>query len=123
MGTSNYSDGFKRDAVQQIRVRGYPVREVSQRFGVSSHSLYKWLKLYGKPVAKSVGVDHEVENQRLKRELARVTEERDILKKQRRTSRASPNGVCLHPGASDQVPRQGHVPGVAGSRERVLCIA
>jgi transposase-like protein len=28
MGTSNYSDDFKRDAVQQITVRGYPVREV-----------------------------------------------------------------------------------------------
>ncbi len=41
MGTSNYSDAFKRDAVQQIRVRGYPVREVSRRLGVSSHSLYK----------------------------------------------------------------------------------
>ena len=38
MGTSNYSDEFKRDAVHQIRVRGYPVREVSQRLGVSTHS-------------------------------------------------------------------------------------
>jgi transposase len=43
--------------------------------------LYKWLKLFGEPVAKSVGVDHEAENRRLKRELVRVTEERDILKK------------------------------------------
>ncbi len=25
MGTSNYSDEFKRDAVHQITVRGYPV--------------------------------------------------------------------------------------------------
>jgi transposase len=81
MGTSNYSDEFKRDAVQQITVRGYPVREVARRLGVSSHSLYKWLKLFGEPVAKSVGVDHEAENRRLKRELARVTEEHDILKK------------------------------------------
>jgi transposase-like protein len=30
MGTSNYSDDFKRDAVQQITVRGYRVREVSR---------------------------------------------------------------------------------------------
>jgi len=30
MGTSNYSDEFKRDAVHQITVRGYPVREVSR---------------------------------------------------------------------------------------------
>ena len=33
MGTSNDSDEFNRDAVQQIRVRGYPVREVSRRLG------------------------------------------------------------------------------------------
>lgn len=33
MGTSNYSDECKRDAVQQIRVRGYPVRDVSRRLG------------------------------------------------------------------------------------------
>lgn len=34
MGPSNYSDEFKRDAVHQITVRGYPVREVSRRLGV-----------------------------------------------------------------------------------------
>ena len=81
MGTSNYSDEFKRDAVQQITVRGYQVREVSQRLGVSSHSLYKWLRLFAEPSPKASGIDHEAENRRLKRELARVTEERDILKK------------------------------------------
>jgi len=81
MGTSNYSDEFKRDAVQQITVRGYPVREVSRRLGVSSHSLYKWLRLFAEPSPKTSGIDHEAENRGLKRELARVTEERDILKK------------------------------------------
>lgn len=81
MGTSNYSDDFKRDAVHQITVRGYSVREVSQRLGVSTHSLYKWVKLFGKAQAKAGDDDHEAENRRLKRELARVTEERDILKK------------------------------------------
>jgi len=80
MGTSNYSDDFKRDAVHQISVRGYPVSEVSRRLGVSKHSLYKWLKQFGEATAKPA-VDHEAENRRLKRELARVTEERDILKK------------------------------------------
>lgn len=29
MGASNYSDEFKRNAVHQILVRGYPVREAS----------------------------------------------------------------------------------------------
>jgi len=81
MWTSNDSDEFKRDAVQQIWVRGYPVREVSRRLGVSSHSLYKWMKLFAEPARGGPAVDHEAESRRLKRELARVTEERDILKK------------------------------------------
>ena len=81
MGTNNYSDDFKRDAAHQISVRGYPVREVSRRLGVSTHSLYKWLELFSEPASKANSVDHEAENRRLKRELARITEERDILKK------------------------------------------
>ena len=44
MGTSNYSDEFRRDTAHQITVRGYPVREVSRRLGVSTHSLYKWVR-------------------------------------------------------------------------------
>lgn len=80
MGTSKYSDDFKRDAVHQITVRGYPVAEVSRRLGVSKYSLYKSLKQFVEATAKPA-VDHEAENRRLKRELARVTEERDILKK------------------------------------------
>ncbi len=80
MGSSNYSDEFRRDAVSQITVRGYPVREMSRRLGVSTHSLYKWVKLFGEPAPKP-GTDLDAENRRLKRELARVTEERDILKK------------------------------------------
>lgn len=77
MGTSNCSDAFEQDAVHQITtVRGYPVREVSRRLGVSTHSLYEWLKLFAEPGPK-LCVDHEAENRRLKRELARVTEESD----------------------------------------------
>lgn len=40
-------------------------------------------------------MDHAAENRRLKREPARVTDERDILEKTRPTTRASPNEVCL----------------------------
>ena len=80
MGTSNFSDDFKRDAVAQITERGYPVSEVSKRLGVSAHSLYAWKKKFLKP-ADAGEVDPAAEVRRLKQELARVTEERDILKK------------------------------------------
>ena len=45
-GHAKFSDDFKRDAEHQIAVRGYPVSEVSQRLGVSTHSLYVWVKTY-----------------------------------------------------------------------------
>ena len=79
MGKANFTDEFKRDAVRQITDRGYPVSEVSQRLGVSAHSLYEWRKKYASDVSK--GGDQSDEIRQLKRELARVTEERDILKK------------------------------------------
>ena len=81
MGKANFSDEFKRDAVAQITERGYPVAEVSQRLGVSQHSLYEWRKKFSKPAAGSGEDDQAAEIRRLKRELAHVTEERDILKK------------------------------------------
>jgi transposase-like protein len=49
MGTGNFSDDFKRDAVAQITERGYPVAEVSERLGVSQHSLYAWKRKFSKP--------------------------------------------------------------------------
>jgi transposase len=79
MGKPNFSDEFKRDAVAQITERGYPVAEVSQRLGVSTHSLYAWKLQFAKMVSGDTGKDAEI--RQLKRELARVTDERDILKK------------------------------------------
>ena len=78
MGKPNFSDEFKRDAVAQITERGYPVGEVSQRLGVSAHSLYAWKRQLAKVVSGDASKDAEI--RQLKRELARVTEERDILK-------------------------------------------
>jgi len=78
MSSSKFSDEFKRDAVAQITERGYPVREVSERLGVSPYSLYAWKKTFAK--ASSGEAEKDTEIRRLKKELARVSEERDILK-------------------------------------------
>ncbi len=80
MSKANFNDDFKRDAVRQITERGYPVAEVSRRLGVSTHSLYAWKKKFSQP-SSSGGDEQAAEIRRLKRELVRVTEERDILKK------------------------------------------
>ncbi len=77
-----YTAEFKRDAVSQVTDRGYSVKEVSGRLGVSTKSLYDWIKQYQKPESlRAKETEQARENRRLKAELARVTEERDILKK------------------------------------------
>jgi transposase len=58
----------------------YPIAEVSKRLGVSQHSLYAWKRKFVK-ASGSGDDDQAAEIRRLKRELARMTEERDILKK------------------------------------------
>jgi len=80
MSKANFSDDFKQDAILQITERGYPVSEVARRLGVSQHSLYAWKKKFSKP-SGSGDDDKDAEIRRLRRELTRVTEERDILKK------------------------------------------
>lgn len=87
MGKANFTEDFKRDAVLQITERGYPVAEVAARLGISKYSLYEWKKRYAKPAAAARDDDQAAEVRRLKRELQRVTEERDILKRMARPVR------------------------------------
>ena len=82
MSKQRYPEEFKIEAVKQITERGHKVADVSARLGVSQHSLYQWIK------AKQMSPDQRQaqgtqadEMRRLKAELKRVTEERDILKK------------------------------------------
>jgi len=76
-----YTDEFKQEAVNQIVVHGYSVADVSERLGVSTKSLYDWQKTFSKPRAKrEADKDLQAENARLKKELKRTQQERDILK-------------------------------------------
>jgi len=78
-GRIRYTEEFKREAVAQVTDRGHSVTSVAKRIGVSSKSLYDWVKLFGDEPVK--GAEDAAEIKRLKAELRRVTEERDILKK------------------------------------------
>ena len=82
MSSKRYTEEFKVEAIKQVTERGYPVAEVAGRLGVSQHSLYHWLKSYGQPAeARQEQQNQSAEIRRLKAELKRVSEERDILKK------------------------------------------
>jgi len=121
MGKPNFSDEFKRDAVAQITERGYPVLEVSQRLGVSQHSLYAWKRQLARQVSGDAGKDAEI--RQLKRELARVTEERDILKKPPRISLEMQSEIRVHCRASRSFRRSGNVPVLGCATKWLLCLA
>lgn len=44
MITQRFTPGFKAEAVRQVIERGYSVAEIAANLGVSTHSLYKWVK-------------------------------------------------------------------------------
>ncbi len=77
-----FTEEFKIEAVRQVTERGFAVKEVAARLGVSSWSLYQWIKRYGIPAERRlVQEDQAAKLKRVEAELKRVTEERDILKK------------------------------------------
>lgn len=82
MSSKRYPEEFKVEAVKQVTERGHSVAEVASRLGVTTHSLYAWLKKYGpRSVEYQAEKDAEAEIRRLRAELKRVSEERDTLKK------------------------------------------
>jgi len=82
MSGKRYTEQFKIEAVKQVTDRNRPVTEVAERLGVTSHSLYQWVKKFSVPeVERHAASSKEDELRRVKAELKRVTEERDILKK------------------------------------------
>ena len=82
MSSKRYTEEFKIEAVRQVTERGYSVAEVAGRLGMTTHSLYAWKMKYGpNAVEHEEKTATEQEVRRLKKELKRVTEERDILKK------------------------------------------
>ena len=79
-----YTPEFKDEAVRQVVERGYTVKEVAERLGISAASLYNWLKDV-RPSKEDERAEELLEVKRenltLRSELRRAQEERDILKK------------------------------------------
>jgi transposase len=93
MSNQRYTPEFKDEAVRQVVERGYSVAEVGERLGVSAHSLHKWVKAV-KPskldTQASELTDAKKEILKLRAELRRAEEERDILKKAARYFASQP---------------------------------
>ena len=84
MSTQRFTPEFKQEAVRQVVERGYLVAEVAERVGLSAHSLYKWVKAVAPDKTErqiSELLEAKSEILKLRAQLRRTEEERDILKK------------------------------------------
>lgn len=111
MSNPRYPEEFKIQAVNQVTEKKLPVADVAPRLGVSTHSLYAWIKRYSKPQEERQQDDDQyAELRRLRAELKLVTEERDILKNE---LKSDGRGLCeLDGSALDIVPCHSQVIGV-----------
>ena len=80
-----YSEEFKRDTVQLIESSDKPVAQIAREMGIHESQLYKWRRRYGKKREEDQTgrsrEELEAEVKELKREVLRLSQERDILKK------------------------------------------
>lgn len=80
-----YTDEFKREAVRLMETRGErTVGDVASSLGVAENLLHSWRKKYAdvsEQVRRERGETPEEELKRLRRENARLKQEREILKK------------------------------------------
>lgn len=76
-----FDEDFKKTIVD-LYISKKPASEITREYGISSSVLYKWVKLYSPIKTEDGTVTTNKELQKLKKELAKVKEENEILKKQ-----------------------------------------
>ncbi len=82
--SNNYTSEFKESAVKLAIESDQPISTTARELGVNVNTLYTWIGKYSAPKQQPAErTDEHIydENKRLKKELARVTQERDLLKK------------------------------------------
>lgn len=76
-----FTDEFKIQAVEQVTAEGYSVANLAERLGVSTNSIYYWIKQFGDNSPQfAAESERNARIRELEKQLKRVTQERDILK-------------------------------------------
>ena len=80
---NSYTSEFKESAVKLAIDSDQSIAQTARDLGINENTLHTWINKYSKPTVSAERTDEHIydENKRLKKELARVTQERDLLKK------------------------------------------
>lgn len=76
-----YDEEFKKTIVDLYNSKK-PACEITREYGISNSVLYKWVKQYSPIKMEDGTITTNKELQKLKKELFKVKEENEILKKQ-----------------------------------------
>ena len=80
----SYTREFKLEAVRLLKTSGKNGHKIEKELGIGSGQIYRWraaLKAEGEQAFPGQGVPRDEELARLRKELAEVREDRDILRK------------------------------------------
>jgi len=80
---NTYTSEFKESTVKLALESDQPIAQTARDLGVNPNTIHTWITKYSKPKTTVERTDDPIydENKRLKKELARMTQERDLLKK------------------------------------------
>ena len=78
-----YTSEFRESAVKLALESDQPITQTARDLGVNPNTIHTWINKYSKPKSPVERTDEHIydEVKRLKKELVRVTQERDLLKK------------------------------------------
>ena len=77
----HYSDEFKAEAIRLVRTQPESVPTIAKDLGISAMTLRRWVDATRPPAETPLTTDERTELATLRREVRRLREERDILKK------------------------------------------
>lgn len=123
-----YDPEFKRNAVHLSETSGKSVTQIAEELGIAVKLLYRWRAESRRLQAEAFPGEGrrpalEAENAQLRRDMARLEQEREILKKPWPFSRRHCEPLSVHGCPPDGVSYPYLVRGVERVAEWLLCLA
>lgn len=123
MARRQFTDEFKREAVRLASQPGISKASIASDLCINLNMLSRWAREQSGRVIKATEQGEAIsaeEYERMRRELAKIRTERDILKKRSGTSLPTRSEVRLYSASSQCMASPDDVPGFGRIGERVL---